>query len=459
MTEVHGVSISKEFAHFIATLRYEDIPEEAHEQAAFCLLDAVGNMIAGADSIGAKYPGLSLLFENGTRESSIIGGTKTSARGASFVNAVMARSLDLDDGHRFAMGHPGSVLIPVALSISEHLHLSGREMIAAIVAAYEIYARSGSVINPRAYSDLGFESTGICGAIASAALIAKCRGMDEDTTSHALGIAASFSGGLIEYQNDGSHGKYLCPALAGTMGFQATDLALGGFTGPVNIFEGKHGFFHAHGTDCTTETVLNGLGSYFGILDTYFKIHCCMRGLHASIDSLLTLTETHGIMPNMVEKITVKTTPFVKRLDKAYPTTLQEAQSNLPFVLITALLYGKVDKKSLLNALENDAVRTMKSMVSIVLDEDVCRYWEANPSHWGASRIEILLKAGRLFAAWTPIARGEKEYPLSRAQLIEKFMTLVQETSFYDTKERVANNTLDISQCSDVADFMRILSE
>jgi hypothetical protein len=38
-------------------------------------------------------------------------------------------------------------------------------------------------------------------------------------------------------------------------------------------------------------------------------------------------------------------------------------------------------------------------------------------------------------------------------------MTLVQETSFYDTKERVANNTLDIGQCSDVADFMHILSE
>jgi 2-methylcitrate dehydratase PrpD len=453
------MTISESFAHYIARLKFADLPSEAVSQATKCVLDGLGNIIAGSMSSKVLKLDRSSLFSKTRGESHIIAnasGTVSPAE-AAVKNAISMRSLDLDDGHRSAMGHPGSVVVPVALAVGEATHMSGKELIVGIIAAYEIYARTGAVINPKAYNELGFESTGICGSIASAVMISKAYKMNAVDICNAIGIAASFAGGLIEYQNDGTDGKYICPAITSLSGFHAAELASVGFTGPANIFEGRQGFFHAHGSECDPEKVSEGLGKDFGILDTYFKIHSCMRGLHASIDGILALRNRYDLESANVQKILVKTTPLVKRLDKKHPMTLQQAQANVSFVLATALKFGNVSIQSLKAALNDEEIPRIEEKIIVAIDDEIYEYWKKSPTNWGASKIEAELSSGECVTEWTPIAFGEYERPLSLTDLTEKFFRLSESTAFYAKKDEIVDKILNIKSCPDITAFMASL--
>ena len=54
----------------------------------------------------------------------------------------------MDDGHRYANGHPGVVSIPAAMAIAEKEDLSGRELIEAVVIGYEMFISLGTAANP-----------------------------------------------------------------------------------------------------------------------------------------------------------------------------------------------------------------------------------------------------------------------------------------------------------------------
>ncbi len=66
---------------------------------------------------------------------------------ASLVNAVQGHAIDMDDGHRFANGHPGVVTVPAAVATAERENSSGRELIEAVVAGYEkgVEGRKGCI--------------------------------------------------------------------------------------------------------------------------------------------------------------------------------------------------------------------------------------------------------------------------------------------------------------------------
>src|SRR3954463_15624563 len=77
----------------------------------------------------------------GVSEASLAGGGRASAPLAALANGTALRFLDANDYH-FGRdpAHPSGVL-PVALACCERENLGGRELIAALVAAYEIHLR------------------------------------------------------------------------------------------------------------------------------------------------------------------------------------------------------------------------------------------------------------------------------------------------------------------------------
>ncbi|MFA0887754.1 MAG: MmgE/PrpD family protein [Synergistales bacterium] len=424
------MGMAGQLADFIEGLNFDTLPGEVVEQAKKCLLDSLGNLLAGKNS--ESTPKIVAIAKSHTDDprSTIPGFGKASVEAAAFANSVMMRALDLDDGHRYAMGHPGSVLIPAALASAEACKASGREVITALTAAYEVYSRLGTVINPQSYRERGFESTGICGAVAAAALGAKLAGLDAVKTKNALGIAGLFAGGLIEYQNDGSSGKVLCPGWALSGGLRAMELARAGFTGPEWIFEGKNGFFQAFGVNPNTDHALEGLGTRHGIMDTYFKVHGCMRGLHPSVDGAIALRPHLGDSLDLLKELRVRTTPFVKRLDRPFPSTAEAAQGNLRFVLAVALKHGKVNHETLGCSLLDEKIEKIADRIAVALDDECIRYVSENPSHWGAAEVELLTSKGELFREWVPLATGEPERPLGWDGLEAKFEELVAKTDF-----------------------------
>jgi 2-methylcitrate dehydratase PrpD len=174
------------------------------------------------------------------------------------------------------------------------------------------------------YRERGFDATGVCGAIAAAALVSKIIGADAEKTKDAMGIASLFTGGLIEYQNDGTSGKIMCSGWGALTGMRAVRLSSCGFTGPDAALEGKYGFFQAFkGTSghCDMSQVLNNIGKDFRITKIYFKRHACQRGLHAVLDAVIDLRESYALTPDMIKSIDVRTSSFVYRLSNSNPKT------------------------------------------------------------------------------------------------------------------------------------------
>ncbi|WP_405173005.1 MmgE/PrpD family protein [Paenibacillus sp. FSL H8-0280] len=434
-----------ELANYITRLQYEDLSERAIEVGKQVILDSYGNMVFGrysetserileyarlADSIIKNEDLVSLIGEQDVR---------TSTDHAVFIHTMMARCADLDDGYRHAMGHPGSVLVPLLLSMAQLHRNDGKQMITAIVAAYDVYARLGEAINPFMYREKGFDATGVCGAVAAAALVSKLTNADAKQTKDAMGIASLFTGGLIEYQNDGTSGKILCSGWAALTGLRAVRLASCGFTGPDAALEGKYGFFQAFkGTSghCDTSHVLEGRGTDFKVTDIYFKRHACQRGLHATLDAMLELREDYSLTPSKIKSVDVRTSSFVYRLTNPKPKTAIGAQASTQFTSAVALKYGRMDSEELIfNSFTDPEVQELVQKITVTLDDEVQQYLADHPTHFCAAHVVITTHDGNIYERWMPVPLGDMETPFGWNMLEQKFNQFLLETPFNGTKQ------------------------
>ncbi|WP_258166473.1 MmgE/PrpD family protein [Paenibacillus sp. PCH8] len=434
-----------ELADYVTRLQYEDLSERAIEVGKQAILDSYGNMVFGryseaserimeyaqlADTVIQKEDLVSLIGEQDIR---------TSSDTAVFVHTMMARCADLDDGYRHAMGHPGSVLVPLLLSVAQLHQADGKQMITAIVAAYDVYARLGEAINPFMYRERGFDATGVCGAVAAAALVSKLTKANAAQTKDAMGIASLFTGGLIEYQNDGTSGKILCSGWAALTGLRAVRLASCGFTGPDAAIEGKYGFFQAfQGTSgyCDSSQVLKNLGQDFKITDIYFKRHACQRGLHATLDAVLELRERYDLTPSKIKSVDVRTSSFVYRLANPNPTTAIGAQASTQFTSAVALKYGRMDSENLIfRSFEDPEVQELVQKITVTKDEGVQQYLAENPTHFCAARVVLRTHEGNSYEKWMPLPLGDMGTPFGWDMLEQKFNHLIADTPCERTKQ------------------------
>lgn len=451
------MGLVKVLANYIADVDYKRFPPEVVDQAKKCFLDWTGNVIGGRYTYKGEAIANYVSQRSAPTEATVIGFGKAPREVTAFANAAMSRVLDLDDGHRFAMGHPGCVVVPTVLALGEATGASGRDAIDALVAGYEVYVRLGTAINPSSYIGKGFDTTGVCGAVAAAAAASRLYKFNEEKTKDALGIAALHAGGFIEYLTDGSAGKVLCPGWAASTGIRAADLAGLGFTGPETVLEGSKGFFQAFSDSYDLSRLTEGLGEHYGILQNYFKIHACVRRLHPAIDALLALRSQYQIRPGNVAAITARAGTFVSQANKPHPRTQVAAQVSLPFVLAVALKHGYVNDESIAKSMDDKEIREIEEKVKVIEDSKIQEYAAANPSNWGAVNMEIMTADGKKVSQWTPLALGEPETPLSWEGLEEKFGRLIGPTTFAAFGSSIINSVKRFDDYKTVGEFFAAL--
>ena len=162
-------SISSALATFALGVNFRALPRQVVHNAKLRLLDTVGVCLA---SSGMDYADAVLAYvqEQGGKPDACLFGRPGRFPAALSVlyNGALAHGNDYDDTHSQSIVHPGGVVVPTALAISEKLLLTGEQAIVAIVAGYEIAARIGMAAS-KGFHAQGFHPTGVCGALASAA--------------------------------------------------------------------------------------------------------------------------------------------------------------------------------------------------------------------------------------------------------------------------------------------------
>ena len=369
---------------------------------------------------------------------SIIGkNLKTDVLSAAFINGVAAHVLELDDGHRGAQLHLGSVIFPTALAISEAHDLTGREFLESVIVGYEVGILLGKLVNPD-HRDNGFHTTGTIGTFVAGAVAAKLLKLDVDQILNTLGLCGTQAAGLLESDHGGSMGKVLHVGKAAYNGILSAYLARNGFTGSGTIFDGDEGFLRTMVLDkqeeFSLEDALRNVGNV-SVRDIYFKKYPFCRHLHSSIDTALKLKASIGDEYSHIQHILVETYEVAAQHDNYHPKNIEELKQSLPYAIAISLVVGEVsvDKINQLvefGLLENystvDDVNAIKKIVNnmtIISDDELTKLYPSKRPSNIIIRLDEVFRNGT-FQNSTLLPKGDFENPFQLKELIEKFKGL-----------------------------------
>ncbi len=428
---------TEEVAAFVKQLDLNDLPGEVVERAKLCVMDTVGAMLGGLNARSSSTAREVAAAIGGRGEASLFGAEiKASSVQAAFANCVAASALDMDDGHTLG-GHPGSVVVPSALAVGEAQRASGKALLEAIIAGYEITIRAINVV-----SGPGF-GTGTGGTYGVVAASAKILGCSERQIAHALGIASIHAPitSPVSIWSTGYMGKE-CIGWAAITGVEAALLAQHGFTGPSTFFD----------TDGARGTSIDSLGTTFEILGVYFKPHASCRWTHTAIDATLALMEENSLAADDISKITVATRERSAELKSTRPISIEQAQYSYPFVLGAVLAYGNQGPGSITeDKLSDPAILKQADKVTTAVEPALAS------ERWPA-RVIIQTTDGRRFERQKLIPRGDPEEPMSRDELRTKFISLSAPVIGQDHAKSVVEIVDGLEELDDIHELTSLLA-
>jgi 2-methylcitrate dehydratase PrpD len=255
-----------------------------------------------------------------------------SAVDAAFINATYAHGFEYDEGHRPSNSHPGSCVVATAVAVGEEVGATLDEVVTAVLMGYEIYARLGVLAAP----DLIQRSFG------AAAVTARLRGFDAETTLHAMAIALSHASGALECSSSGGSVKRVHPGIGVRGGMMAAQLAQAGITGPRAFLSGVRGFYKAFLQRGPAEDAAQrfAVDARFEILRGGYKRYCCCGANHASVDILV----TYASRLHEIEAVTLRIPKLVNGMvglanaGVYTPGNIEQVQFSLPVQAAFALL-------------------------------------------------------------------------------------------------------------------------
>jgi 2-methylcitrate dehydratase PrpD len=449
-----GTGVTAELSAFSAGLRLETLPPDVVARARFLVLDLVGNIVRArhdAESTESFLAAARALGMAGGSAGVFGDAARYTPAGAAFLNGALAHSLDFDDTHAAGSLHPGAPVIPAALAAGEMAGAAGADVLAAIVAGYEVTCRVALALPAGAHYDRGFHPTATCGAFGAAAAAARVFGLDAEGVAGAMGTVLSQCAGSLQFLVNGAWTKRFQVGWAAMNGLVAATLVREGFKGAAQALEGRHGFMRAYAPDPTPERALLHLGRDFELMATAVKPYPSCRYGHAGIDAALALRAEHGLRVGEIESVTLGLPksgmlligePAEKKVD---PRNVVDGQFSGPFVIACALAKGHMGWDSYA-LLDDPDVRALLPKVRCELDPEVEAQFPANMSGKVTVRAQ-----GRSFAKAVTVPKGEPANFLTEAELRGKFSSLADAALGAQRSARVASVILAIDDARDIA--------
>ena len=417
-------SPSATLAAFAANLRYEDIPHPVIERAKELFLDWVGSALAGKNARPIRA------IENFARQMGPSDGpseilttrARTSPMFAAMVNAGASHFAEQDDVHNGSVFHPGTVVFPPALSVAQSHGSSGRELVTAAIAGYEVGIRVGEFLGRSHYKV--FHTTGTAGTIAAAAATGKVLDLTPDRMQNAFGSAGTQAAGLWEFLRDAADSKQLHTAKAANDGLTAAYLAQCGFTGAKNIFDGPQGMAAGMSHDADPSKLTDRLGDRWALLETSFKYYACCRHTHPAADALLLAVQQNKLDPTQITHVTAQVHQGAIDVLGAVdvPQTVHQAKFSMGTVLGLIAVFGRAGLREFDDHFNDSRVADFRRRVTMQLDAEVD---QAYPERW-IGKVTIETSDGRTFHARVNEPKGDPGNTLSRPELEDKALRLVE---------------------------------
>ena len=299
---IAATEVTKGLATWSAALTPKAVTPSAETWAKHALLDWFGVTIAGAREPLADILAEEFKSSTGGVATIVARGAKASVHDAALINGSVSHALDFDDVNRLMHGHPSVPVATAVLALGEALGASGRDVLAAFIAGYEVECRLGDMCGDDHYEN-GFHATGTMGTFGAAAGAAHLLKLDADKTAMALGIAASQASGLKI--NFGSMTKPLHVGKAAMNGLIAAKLAARDFTARPDAIEAAQGFIATQAPGFKAKPMRPDAKAPMAVEENLFKYHAACYLTHSSIEAIRELKRRHNIGIEDVKAMTL----------------------------------------------------------------------------------------------------------------------------------------------------------
>ena len=430
MTDYPG----KQLATFAAELRFEDIPAPVVRRAEDLYLDWIGSALAGkgaravetiarfARQMGGQAQGGRVAPEGGADAMAevLISRALATPYFAAMVNGAASHFAEQDDVHNGSVFHPAAVVFPPVLAVAQAIGASGRELLTAAVAGYEVGIRVGEFLGRSHYRV--FHTTGTAGTVAAAAAVGRLLGLDAERMAHAFGSAGTQAAGLWEFLRDAADSKQLHTAKAAADGLLAAYLARDGMTGAQRILEGAQGMAAGMSSDADPARLVDRLGSRWALAETSFKFHASCRHTHPAADALLQVMREQSLRAeDLAEVVTHVHQGAIDVLGAVVvPSTVHQAKFSMGTVLGLIAVYGRAGLAEFDAHFAAAPVAAVRDKVRMELDAEVDG---AYPVRW-IGKVTVTTTDGRHFHGRVDEPKGDPGTTLSRAEIEDKAMRL-----------------------------------
>lgn len=322
-------------------VRYDDLPDDVRRRALLVLADDLGAMIAVRDDPQVRAVRDSLITPGQAPEATVFAGGRVRGERAAVAaaNGAAADWAELDEGYRPTTCHAGLYVLPALLAEAEARALSGEQVVAALVAGYEVVTR---VARSWRHDRMTIHPHALLGPIGAAAGAALASGLEPDECVAAVaGGATTAMLGPFDHALNGAMVRNVWTGIAAWTGIQLARWAPHGIGGDPSAPHSA--FATAMGATADLDQLTADLGDAWAIRDGYHKLFACCQYAHSTVEALLEVRAEDPTIAERVVGLEIRTHPLALKLDGTHPQTSLAAKFSVPHMAAAALVLGVVD--------------------------------------------------------------------------------------------------------------------
>jgi 2-methylcitrate dehydratase PrpD len=424
-------SATAQLVQFARGLSLTEVPARAIAAAKLAVLDSVGCMLGGSRTKLARQAAAFVFDIGGNPQATVSGiGARTSIPLATFLNGVHANALDYDDAFERdgkGMGHPGASIIPAAFAAAEHAGASGPELLAAVIAGYEVANRIIEAIQPTPARHAQVWGVAVHQAFGAAVAASRLLGLDDLAFRDAFGLAGTLSAVPAARKWNWQTRPLSSPkdvvASQGENGVKAACLAAAGWRGSHDILDGDTGFWVMAGSDrCDPRQLTAELGRRWTVEELSFKPYPACRWVHAALEATERLMHDEKLSATDLAEIEVGSfADVVENFAERRPQAMVDAEFSLPWTM--AVLIAGIPKGPdwyCDATLADPSIRDIADRVRLVVDD------EARARHFSEERksmsvVRLTSRDGRRCERRIAVALGGVASPWPEGGVEAKF--------------------------------------
>ena len=446
-------STTEDLARFAASLKYENIPAPAREYCKDILLDTLACAFAGhfgeeTDQIARFAKSLAT-----STESTVIGGDNLSLAGATLLNGYLITAVTMCDIHRSTLTHVTPEVVPPALLIGERDNASGRDLLVALAAGFEVTTRVGVGSDYPAVRKRGYHGPGVFGPFGAAAAAGRLRGLSPEAMARAFGLAGSQAGGTFAAWGTPTVKFHQCRgALSGLM---AALLAEQNFLATREFLTAKDGgLFNTFSTGGHPEQVTAELGKRWEFEQIALRLWPSASSIQGMNTALFDALEERPFKLKDIKCTQISLTPTVFNLHgklskyKAKFDALISAHYTAAVIIedhaltLDQFMPARYDDPVLRNAAAN--------LIDVQPDESLTDVQAV---------VEFELNDGTKIVKRCNSPRGSADNRLTRAQIESKMRTYAQKRIGKAAIERIIASIWALENVGSVRDLMQTMRQ